>query len=133
MVFVEAREAVVWDLIPGRPRSDEEVELRAYARVAVECAQANGDFVALGPLATEQTRPANRTERLNPPVVGPEDADQFLSREQAKAFARDTSLRSAKGSRVLSAPRAMAMIGTAWKPTAYGPMARSSKRLWTMP
>lgn len=53
MVFVEAREAVVWDLIPGRPRSDEEVEPWAYARVAVECAEANGDFVALGPLATE--------------------------------------------------------------------------------
>jgi hypothetical protein len=31
MVFVEARESVVWDLIPGRPRSDEEVEPWAYA------------------------------------------------------------------------------------------------------
>jgi hypothetical protein len=44
-------DAVKVTLIPGRPRSDEEVEPWAYAMVAVECAEANGDFVAVGPLA----------------------------------------------------------------------------------
>jgi hypothetical protein len=111
VVFVEAREAVVWDLIPGRPRSDEEVELRAYARVAVECAEANGDSSPSGHSPPNRLDPQTEQNALTLPSSGPEDPDQFLSGEQAKAFARDTSLRSAKGSRVLSAPRAMAMIG----------------------
>src|SRR5436309_1680169 len=110
MALVVARETVIRDLVPGRPRGDEGVELRPDSRLAVEGAEANRDFLALRPLRAEETRAADRTESLHAPTVRPENADQVLTGKQVEPLARNTSLRSAKGARVLSAPRAVAMI-----------------------
>src|SRR5215207_3644243 len=88
-----ARKAVIRDLIPGRPRGYEGVELRPDPGLAVERAE------------------ADRAEGFHASAVRPEDADQLLTGEQAESFARDASLRSAEGARVLPAPRAVAVIG----------------------
>src|SRR5215207_6523439 len=106
-----ARKAVIRDLIPGRPRGYEGVELRPDPGLAVERAEADRDFFALRPLCTEETRAADRAEGFHASAVRPEDADQLLTGEQAESFARDASLRSAEGARVLPAPRAVAVIG----------------------
>jgi hypothetical protein len=113
MALVVAREAVIRDLIPGRPRRDEGAELRPDSRVGVERAEADRHFFALRPLRAEQAGTADRTEGLHAPIVRPEDTDQLLSVKQAEPVARDASLGSAEGARVLSAPRAVAVIGPA--------------------
>ena len=113
MTFVVAREAVIRDLIPGRPRRHEGVELRPDTRVGVERAEADPYFLALGPLCSEQTRAADRTEGFHTSVVRPEDADQLLAGKQTEPVARDAPLGSAEGARVLSAARAMAVISPA--------------------
>jgi hypothetical protein len=79
MALVVARETVIRDFIPGRPRRDEGAELRPGTRVGVERAKADRDFFAFGPLCAEQAGAADRTEGLNASIVRPEDADQFLS------------------------------------------------------
>src|SRR5918994_2727175 len=106
-----ARKAVIRDLIPGRPRGYEGVELRPDPGLAVERAEADRDFFALRPLCTEETRAADGTEGFHASAVRPEDADQLLTGEQAESFARDASLCSPEGARVLPAPRAVAVIG----------------------
>ena len=111
VALVVPRKAVIRDLIPRRPRGDEGVELWPDPRLAVEGAETDRDFIALGPLRAEQTRAANGAEGLHASAVGPEDADQLLTGEQAESFARNPSLRSAEAARVLSAPRAVAVIG----------------------
>src|SRR5687768_7228502 len=103
MALVVVREAVIRDLMPGRPRGDEGVELRADAGLAVERPKANRDFFALRPFRAEQARAAYRAKGLHAAVVRPEDADQLLTGKQAEPRTRDASLRSAKGARVLSA------------------------------
>jgi hypothetical protein len=113
MALVVARESVIRDLIPRSPRRDEGAELRPDTRVGVERAEADRHFFALRPLRAEQAGTADRTEGLHAPIVRPEDTDQLLPVKQAKPLARDASLGSAEGPRVLSAPRAMAMIGPA--------------------
>src|SRR5436190_16950038 len=111
MRLVVARQAVVRELLPGRARGDEEVELRMDSRVAVERPEADRDLVALRPLVAEQARAADRAERLHASAVRPVDADQLLAREQAEALARDAPLGSAKRARVLAATRAVAVVG----------------------
>jgi hypothetical protein len=106
-----ARKVVIRDLIPGRPRRYEGVELRPDPGLAVERAEADRDFFALRPLRTEQTRSADGAEGFHASAVRPEDANQLLTGEQAESFARNSSLRSAEGARVLPAPRAVAVIG----------------------
>jgi plastocyanin len=113
MALAVAREAVIRNLIPGCPRSDEGVELRADPGLAVKRPEADRDLFALRPLCTEQARAADRAEGLHASAVRPEDADQLLTGEQSESHARNASLRSAKGARVLSAPRAVAVIGPA--------------------
>jgi hypothetical protein len=111
MALVVARETVIRDLIPRRPRGDKGVELWADTRLAVERAEADRDFIALWPLRTEQARAADRAEGLHASAAGrPEDADQLLAGEQAEPRARDASLCPAEGARVLSAPRAVAVV-----------------------
>lgn len=113
MTFVVARETVIRDVIPGRPRRDEGVELRPDTGVRIERAEADCHFVAFRPLRAEEAGAADRTEGLDAPIVRPEDADQLLPGKQAKPVARDPSLCPAEGTRVLSAPRAVAVIGPA--------------------
>src|SRR5829696_7310517 len=110
MAFLVARQTVLRHLIPGRARGDEGVELRADAGLAVERTEADRNFFALRPLRAEQARAADRAEGLRASAVRPKDADQLLTGEQAEPLARDASLRSAEGARVLSAPRAVAVI-----------------------
>ena len=81
MSLVVARETVIWDLIPGRPRRYEGAELRPDARIGVERAEADRYFFALRPLRAEQAGAADRTEGLDAAIVRPEDADQLLSVE----------------------------------------------------
>ena len=87
-----------------RPRmlaSDEGVELRPDARLAVE--RTEGRIASSSPSShpAEQTRAAPcAAESLHAPAVRPEDADQLLTGEQAEPFTR-TRLRQAH--RVLSA------------------------------
>ena len=123
MGLVVAREAVSRDVVPRRPRGDEVVELRADAGVAVERPEADRDLFALRPLGAEQARAADRAEGLHPAVARPEDADQLLTGKQAEPRARDASLRSAEGARVLAAPRAVAVIG----PRGRAPSPRSER------
>jgi hypothetical protein len=113
MALVVARQAVIRDLVPGRSRGDEGVELRPDARLAVKRAEADRDFLAFRPLRAEQARAADRAEGLHTASVRPEDADQLLTGEQAESLARDAPLRSAEDARVLSAARAVAVIGPA--------------------
>jgi hypothetical protein len=113
MALVVVREAVIRDFIPGRPGGDEGVELRANAGLAIERPEADRDFFALRPFRAEQTRAADRAKGLHAAAVGPEDADQLLTRKQAEPCTRDASLRPAEGARVLSASRTVAVIGPA--------------------
>jgi hypothetical protein len=46
------------------------VELRAYGRVAVECAEANGDFVALGHSPPNRLDPQTEQNALTLPSSG---------------------------------------------------------------
>src|SRR5262249_5415658 len=78
---------------------------------AVERAEADRNLVALRPRVAEQARAADGAERLHATVVGPVDADQLLAGEQPEARTRHAALRAAKGSRVLAAARAVAVIG----------------------
>jgi hypothetical protein len=113
MALVVARKAVIWDVIPGRPRGNEGVELRADAGLAIERAEADRNFFALRPFRAEQTRAADRAKSLHAAAVRPEDPDQLLTGKQAEPGTRDAPLRPAEGPRVLSAPRAVAVIGPA--------------------
>ena len=113
MTFVVARETVIRDLLPRCPRRDEGMELRPDSGVCIERAEADRHFVTLRPLRAEEAGAADRTEGLDAPIVRPEDADQLLPGKQAEPVARDPSLCSAEGARVLSAPRAVAVIGPA--------------------
>jgi hypothetical protein len=79
--LVEARQTVVREFVPGRPRGDEQVELRTDARIAVQRPESDSDFIPLWPLTAEQARAANRAERLHASVLRPEDPDQFLTGE----------------------------------------------------
>jgi hypothetical protein len=97
MALVVARETVARELIPGRSRSDERVELRPDTRLAVERAEADRYFFALRPLRAEQARAADRTEGLHTSIVRPEDADQLFAGKQAEPVARDASLASTEG------------------------------------
>ena len=80
-------------------------------RLAIERPKPDRDFFALRPFRAEQTRAADGAEGLHPAVVGSEDADQLLTRKQAEPRTRNASLSSAEGARVLSAPRAVTVIG----------------------
>jgi hypothetical protein len=91
MGLVVAREAVIWDLIPGRPRGYEGVKLRSDTRVPVERAETDPYFLALRPLCSEQARAADRTEGFHSSVVRPEDADQLVASKQTEPVARDAS------------------------------------------
>ncbi len=82
MAFLVARQTVIRDLIPRRPRGDEGVELRADAGLAVERAEADRNFFTLRPLRAEQARAADRAEGLHASAIRPKDADQFLTGEQ---------------------------------------------------
>ncbi len=110
MAFVVAREAIIRNFVPGRPRRDEGAKLGTDTRVGVERAKADRYFLALRPLRPEQAGAADRTEGFHASIVWPEDADQLLPGEQTKPVARDATLGSAEGARVLSAPRAVAVI-----------------------
>src|SRR3954468_21142714 len=59
-----SRQAVLRELVPRSPRVDEGVVLRPDLRVAVEGAEADRDLVALGPVASEEARAADRAEDL---------------------------------------------------------------------
>ena len=111
MALVEAREAVIHDLIPRGTRGAESVELRADAGIAVERPEADRDLVALWPFSAEQARAADRAERLHSTALRPEHANQLFAGKQAKPRTRDAPLRSAEGAGVLTAPRAMTVIG----------------------
>ena len=111
-------------LIPGRPRGDEVVELRADAGVAVERPEPDGDLVAFRPFPAEQARAADRAEGLHASAVRPEDADQLLTGEQAKALARNASLRAAERARSASGS---ASSGSDW-PKGRAPSPRSGRR-----
>jgi len=87
------------------------VELRADAGVPSSDPSRMPILSPSGQIPAEQARAADRAERLHASVVRPEDADQLLTGEQAKALARNASLRQAEGPGVLSAARAVAMIG----------------------
>ena len=113
MAPVVPRKTVIRDLIPWRSRRDEGVELRLDTGLAVERAEADRHFFALRPLGAEQAGAADRTEGLHAPVVRPEDADELLTVKQPEPVARDAPLCSAEGTGVLSAPRAVAVIGPA--------------------
>jgi hypothetical protein len=113
MTFVVAREAVIRYLIPRRARRDEGVKLRPDTRVGVKRPEADSYFLALRPLGSEQARAADRTKGFHASIVRPENADQLLAGEQPEPLARDSSLSSAEGARMLSAPRAMAVISPA--------------------
>ena len=79
MALVVARKTVIRDVIPGRSRRDEGVELRSDARVGIERAETDCDFLALRPLRAEQAGAADRTEGLHASTDRPEDADQLFS------------------------------------------------------
>jgi hypothetical protein len=113
MALVVARKTVVRELIPRRARCNEGVKLRPDSGVRVERAEADRHLVALGPLRAEEAGAADQTEGLYASVVRPEDADQLLPGKQTEPVAGDPSLSSAEGARVLSAPRAVAVIGPA--------------------
>ena len=112
MALVVVREAVIRDLIPGRPRGDEGVELRADAGLAIERPQADRDFFPSGHSAPNRlepqieqkafTRPlsglktrisSSPASRRNPargirPCVPPKAPECFRHREQWQKFAR---------------------------------------------
>jgi hypothetical protein len=111
MALVIARKTVIRDLIPGRPRPDEGAELRPDTRVGIERAEADRHFFAPWPFRAEQAGTADRTEGFHASIVWPEDADELLSSKQSERVTRDASLGSAKGARMFSAPRAVAVIG----------------------
>jgi hypothetical protein len=116
MTFVVTRETVIRDHFPGRPRRDEGVELRPDTGIRVERAEADRHFVALRPIRAEEARAADRTKGLDASIVRPEDPDQLLAGKQAEPLSRDPSLCPAERARVLSAPRAVAVIGPAkWR------------------
>ena len=87
------------------------MELRPDAGVAIERAEADGDFVSLWPLAAKEARAADRAERLDATIGRPERPNQLLAGEEAKSLARDTALRAAEGTRVLAAAGAVTVIG----------------------
>ena len=97
MALVVVREAVIWDVIPRRPRGDEGVELRTDAGLAIERPEADRDLFALRPFRAEQARAADRAERLYSATVRPEDADQVLTGKQPEPCSRDASLCPAEG------------------------------------
>jgi hypothetical protein len=111
MALVVTRKTIIRDLVPGRSRRGEGAELRPDTRVGVERAEADSYFLALWPLRSEQAGTADRTEGLHASVVRPEGADELLACKQSERVARNASLGSAKGARMLSAPRAVAVIG----------------------
>src|SRR4029453_11066595 len=79
--------------------------------VAVQRPEPDGDLVAFRPFPAEQACAANRAEGPHASVARSEDADQLLTGEQAKALARNASLRTAERPGVLPAARAVAVIG----------------------
>ena len=64
--LVEARQTVLWKRDPGRPRTDESVELRANPGIAVERPKSDRDLIPVGPVPTERTRSTHRTRRPSP-------------------------------------------------------------------
>jgi hypothetical protein len=59
------RQAVVGQLIPGRPRRDIRVELGTDLRILVERAEPDRDLVAFRPAPAEQRRAADAAEDLD--------------------------------------------------------------------
>ena len=82
--FVETRQAILREFSPGRPRSDEYVELGANARISVQRPKADTDLVSLRPVPAEQARSAHRAEGFHAPVVRSEDTDQLLTGDEAE-------------------------------------------------
>jgi len=56
MALIEAREAVIRNLVPGRTRGDKGMELRPDTRLAVERAESDCDFFARRPLRAKEAR-----------------------------------------------------------------------------
>src|SRR5262245_45326483 len=108
-----ARQAVLRDLVPQGSGSRVRVVLRTNARIAVEGAEAHGDLGPVGPRAAEQTRPADRAERLRHPLRRAVDPDQLLTLHDAEALERHASLGEAERAGVLAAARAVAMARAA--------------------
>src|SRR4029450_2864546 len=94
MAFLVARQTVIRDLIPGRPRGDEGVELRADAGPPRERPEADPNFFPRRPPRAKQARAADRAEGLRASAIRPKDADQFLTGERAKPLSRDAALAS---------------------------------------
>ena len=108
MALVVAWETIIRDVVPVRSGGDERVELRLYAGLAVERAEADCDLFALWPFRAKEARAADRAKRLRPPAARSKDPDQLLTGKQAEAVARNASLRFAECARMLPAARTVA-------------------------
>lgn len=104
------REAI-GNFVPRRARVDVSVELRADAGIIIKRAHANGNLVAIGPIAAEQTRAAIETKRLHRSFPFAVNANQLGAAQQTKLFFQHSRLGADRGPGMLPAAIAMAMAG----------------------
>jgi hypothetical protein len=85
------------------------MKLRADPGIVIERAHSNGNLVAIGPIATEQTRAAVETKRFHGPFPFAVNANQLRATQQPKLFLQNSRLSTDRGARMFPATIAMAM------------------------
>ena len=83
---------VIWDRLPGNGGAQIHPVLRAYARVAIQCAEAHGDLLVVLHLATEESRAAARAEQLRLADRRGEGADRLLPLKKAEPCPWDAGI-----------------------------------------
>ena len=87
------------------------MKLRPDAGIIIERAHPNGNLVAIGPIAAEQTRAAVETKRFHRSFPFSINANQFRAAEQSKLFLQHSRLGADGGAGMFPATIAMAMAG----------------------
>jgi hypothetical protein len=85
------------------------MKLRADAGIVIECAHPNGNMVAIGPIASEQTRATVDAKGFHRSFPFAVNANQLRASQQSKLFLQDSRLGADRGAGMFPATIAMAM------------------------
>ena len=85
------------------------MKLRPDPGIIIKRAHPNGNLVAIGPIAAEQTRAAVETKRFHSSLSFAVNANQLRAAQQSKLFLQDSRLGADRGAGMFPATIAMAM------------------------